>query len=719
MFRWLLPAVVVGVVVLGCGRVAEHTGSRGGGADGGASADAGASNTYTSVLQTKGIKNIDLLFVIENSPSMADKQAVLTNTIPDLVQRLVNPPCVDDVAADLEQAAPDPTTLCPAHSHRAIIGAYDFHVGVITTSLGGKTCPAVDGMSLEQEEADDHAHLVATRPRFAAAWNANPGALPPTPEGFLVFDTVSTSLTAFNASFQAMTAAAGEHGCDVQAPLEAAYRFLADTAPLTGASASCLGNGAPCTGPVIDDALLSQRSAFLRPDSAVAIVFVADGDDHSMSADGTPYPTARYVNAFSNERVCTSRADLDARASCPDLDGDGRPDVVDNPLFSGPSGVPRDKSLLFVAGIVGVPYQDIRSDIDEAGEPYDTSSLHYRTASQLQENDTWKTILGVVGPDGVAVPPTDALMIESTTPRTGFDGETPPRPLAPPEAGYVANPVNGHEWRNPGNADPQYACIFRLPLSRDCAVVASGPEPHSACDCTAVVPGDANPLCQDDSGAYTTIQRFGKAYPSLRELTVLQHLGNGAVVASMCSRNLVDVTRQDYGYRPVLDPIVARFKQTFPGECLPNAIAPLPDLDHPGKTVAPCTVTEARPNPDGSIHCDPSRGRFDVPPESIATVFADLRAQGVCDGDGQAPCATYSLCRIQESDASCHMSGYPGPSTPPGWCFVDPDDVSTDNPALVDKCPVEEKRALIFVDPRWDTPVMNDARVLVTCSKRD
>src|SRR5205823_1600708 len=130
-----------------------------------------------------------------------------------------------------------------------------------------------------------------------------------------------------------------------------------------------------------------------------------------------------------------------------------------------------------------------------------------------------------------------------------------------------------------------------------------------------------------------TTQRFGKAYPSVRELSVLRGLGKEAVVASLCARNLSDPTRQDYGYRPAFDRIADRLRSSLIGTCLPKTIRPLPDPNDPNKTVAPCTVTEARPDPDGSIRCDPSRGRLDVQLDDAAMVRAELHAQGVCDGD--------------------------------------------------------------------------------------
>src|SRR5207248_842992 len=41
------------------------------------------------------VSKIDLLFMIDNSSSMADKQFILSQAVPDLVTRLVDPVCVN------------------------------------------------------------------------------------------------------------------------------------------------------------------------------------------------------------------------------------------------------------------------------------------------------------------------------------------------------------------------------------------------------------------------------------------------------------------------------------------------------------------------------------------------------------------------------------------------------------------------------------------------
>jgi tRNA pseudouridine synthase 10 len=55
------------------------------------------------------------------------------------------------------------------------------------------------------------------------------------------------------------------------------------------------------------------------------------------------------------------------------------------------------------------------------------------------------------------------------------------------------------------------------------------------CDCTDFG-GDSfqNPLCQAPGGAFDTTQRYAKAYPSLRQLQVLNDYGANSIVASIC-----------------------------------------------------------------------------------------------------------------------------------------------------------------------------------------
>src|SRR5579863_4748339 len=53
------------------------------------------STNFTNVLHNTAVDKIDLLFMIDNSASMGDKQKLLANAVPDMITRLVTPNCVD------------------------------------------------------------------------------------------------------------------------------------------------------------------------------------------------------------------------------------------------------------------------------------------------------------------------------------------------------------------------------------------------------------------------------------------------------------------------------------------------------------------------------------------------------------------------------------------------------------------------------------------------
>ena len=77
--------------------------------------------------------------------------------------------------------------------------------------------------------------------------------------------------------FTSLLADTGVHGCGFTAPLEAWYRFLVQPDPYDQITKN--GTRAAYTG--VDATILQQRHDFLRPDSAVAIVLVANENDRS------------------------------------------------------------------------------------------------------------------------------------------------------------------------------------------------------------------------------------------------------------------------------------------------------------------------------------------------------------------------------------------------------------------------------------------------------
>ena len=66
-------------------------------------------------------------------------------------------------------------------------------------------------------------------------------------------------------------------------------------------------------------------------------------------------------------------------------------------------------------------------------------------------------------------------------------------------------------------------------------------------------------MCQDPTtGAYSTLQHRGKAYPGQRHVQIARELGDNAVLSSICARNTQDSTRADYVYRPTVAALVTR-----------------------------------------------------------------------------------------------------------------------------------------------------------------
>ena len=82
------------------------------------------------------------------------------------------------------------------------------------------------------------------------------------------------------------------------------------------------------------------------------------------------YPTQRYVNALTKPLVENRARQL-----------------VPNPIFVGETGNQRPKSQVVLAGIVGVPWQDIATDASREGP-----NLEYMNADELKNS-------GPLGPD--------------------------------------------------------------------------------------------------------------------------------------------------------------------------------------------------------------------------------------------------------------------------------------------------------------------------------
>ena len=253
------------------------------------------------------------------------------------------------------------------------------------------------------------------------------------------------------------------------------------------------------------------------------------------------YPVDRYVQAFSSPMIA-----------------DRAGNIVPNPIFSDlnpmdPVTTIRGPQQVLLAGIVGVPWQDIARDKTDLKKGF-KNAAELAVAIAPNGPTTWDVILG---DSATNKKPLDPLMLETYLKRTGTNPITGDMLVNATMA--LGNPINGHEWTIAQN-DLQYACITALlaGTERDCTDTSL-----ASCDCTNA--NNDNPLCLEDPVNFNrrTLQVRMKAYPGLRHLAVLKGLGDQALVGSICPAQLVDMsnTATDFGYQPTLDGIAAWVKR--------------------------------------------------------------------------------------------------------------------------------------------------------------
>ncbi len=703
------------------------------------------SNLYVEAVRNDAIHKLDLLFMIDNSRSMGDKQKLLAEAVPQLVDRLVVPRCVTETGEAHPRASVD--EACPAGQHPEFRAVRDIHVAVITSSLGAHgasregSCSDAD----EQPRGDDHGLLLPKVRPGLASYNET---------GFLAWDPdrkhtppgESDSAT-LGRQFGSMVEAAGEDGCGFEASLESWYRFLIDPEPPLAVGVE--DGHSVVQG--VDQRVIEQRAAFLRPDSLVAIVMLTDENDCSIRDEAYGHwlanrrqqmPRATSACEKDPNDPCCGACSSGTQPNCPPVESDPRcakdalpidgddsnlrcmqnkrrfgydflypvqryidgltrdlvPQrstgaLVENPLFAAAPGKSRrDKSMVYLAGIVGVPWQDIADAASLAGP-----GLRYLSPEELTLRARWDVIVGDAAKNQL---PSDPFMHESSAPRSGTNPITGDAIVAETSMNPQANAINGHEQVDRQD-DLQYACTFALTEPEPCT--------SDACDCEAPDPrlptqGDATrnrPLCQPPGGGAPQVtQYFGKAYPGLRQLEVLKGIGGSAIVASICPKVLVK-GQPGYGYEPAVDAIVARLKDALLGRCLPRPLAVDPQTGR-----LPCVVVEVS---EPAAGCSCGDHRTPASPDAARLVRMQMQDRGACGTVGTPSCASFCFCELAQAEGpvldDC-LKNEAGSATP-GYCYVDPFGSTPDaNPELVKDCG-GGKQLLRFVGPKTPTPGAN------------
>ncbi|AKT36004.1 hypothetical protein [Chondromyces crocatus] len=734
-------------------------------------------STIVERINQSSVDKIDLVLAIDNSASMADKQAILAEAVPDLVKGLLNPLCISTSDADPLDVGPLGT--CPDGFEREFDPVLDVHIGIISSSIGGY---GGDGCSKSLSASNnDHGRLLA---RSSAGGTAENDLAPKTYEGklFLAWDPEQKKVppaqvsnpgdgeadlevpsdkdlndTALIPMLTDMVIGVGQEGCGFEASLESWYRFLVDPEPY--ATLTVVDRVATPQG--LDDELLRQRADFLRPDSLLAIIMLTDENDCSIREGSQYYLAATYSNNYRlpkartecatnpNDPCCFScgqkKAECPADPACfpggddtkdplPHSVDDDRPnlrcfdqkrrfgidflypvsrytdaltrvqvqnrkgEMVPNPIFSNLSGKPgniRDPGLVFFAGIVGVPWQDIARDPADLKKGFKSSDELNEKVGSL--GNTWEAILG---DPANYVPPADPFMRESIVPRSGSNPITGDAIVqgSDPQDPNTYNQINGTEWST-NNDDLQFACIFPLKASTPCPPGAQG------CDCNK---SPNIPLCTGPGGGKT--QEYAKAYPGLRPLQLIKSIGSQGIVGSVCPAQLTEPLETDFGYRPAIGAIIERLKQALGGQCLPRSLVP----DKDGQVS--CLIIEAR-NSQGACSCDPATGRNVTLDENKAAERAIAEDPFAKESGWDCFCEITQL----RGDALgvCQNDEREDPRGPDGqlingWCYVDATTTPPlGNVNLVAGCDVTQKRLIRFVG---EAESASGATTFITCA---
>jgi hypothetical protein len=659
---------------------------------------------FQAVIAEGAVKRLDLLFVIDNSGSMGDKQDYLSRAVPDLISRLVSPYCVD----------PNDTTKFVGQSMNGQCASgqlefppvHDMHIGIVSSSLGkrgGDLCDPNPSQGTPNPHDDDQAHLLnrtgnADAPTGLLGWfpnvTANDGESPTS--GVPPVTDANTLV----GDFQDMVAKTGQDGCGIESQLESWYRFLAQPDPYD--SIAVQNGAAQWQG--YDAALLKQRHDFLRPDSLLAIVDLTDENDSEIDVRSYPgTPVAGHVMMQSQTgpirgtSACMTNPMDPACTSCAasGTSGDpecqkGRYDPNNDPQgFSNVRHVHMKQSYgldfqypigRYVQALTKNKVPDRRSEYPSGAQTYkgldpkaatctnpifaqnlpDGSNTDPDALCNLQVGSRKPDLVYYAHIGGV---PADLLHFDPTDPQAGALSDADWQkilgndPTTYDFTGMDPRMAENFRMRLIGGAstwDLDYACTFDLATPRDCT---NNPECFD-CPTTAMSPDPSKwPLCDPND---PTKQTKAKAYPTVRELLLAKLLGSQGVVSSICPIHVTEQGAGDplYGYRPAVRAIVDRLKASLVGQCLPHQIVP----DTQG--AVPCLVIASLANT--SQTCDPGKGLAPLDAATLAQLQTSLAGQSNADA---LDTAQHTVCAVSQLSGGDLSGGKCTSSSKAGWCY--------------------------------------------------
>jgi len=347
---------------------------------------------FTVGYNTTTIDKIDILFDIDNSSSMGDKQNYLQAAVPDLITRLVSPNCVDamgnPITANGVQLVADSTGACTMGTAE-FPPVHDMHIGVVTSSLGPRgttsicqtsTTPGATpsyyneytsgsyltyvsdsannqfpGLNSISKNNDDQAHLI-NRTDPPSAPNGTPSPLPSgnflawvppgsmdtaPPNGSGTVESVAANLTG---DFQSLVIGSQAYGCGIESQLETWYRFLIQPDPYASIATTTKNQLLYASWDGLDSTILQQRADFLRPDSLVLIVVLTDEDDSEIDVRTIGGVGVNYLdNNFQpplGTTACAQSPGSSACTSCAFGTANNDPNCMMNPAVYTSSAAP-------------------------------------------------------------------------------------------------------------------------------------------------------------------------------------------------------------------------------------------------------------------------------------------------------------------------------------------------------------------------------------------
>jgi hypothetical protein len=347
---WALASACTGTVSTTPGKSGSDAGDVDGSGSGGAGIDAGLSDgqggqegsvvlhldsgTHDGGTLATSSK-IDILIDIDNSASMGDKQDFLKAAIPDLINSLINPSCVNSTGAVVGVSS---NGVCATGS-LSFAPVHDMHIGIITSALGARGGDVCNPAAMAQApfsnlsaHNDDSAHLINRSLTYASSGvSATEGTVPdlaPTPKDEFIYwfpggagmtagaGTPITDSTQLVRDVEQVVGGAGVYGCGIESQLESWYRFLVQPDPYQTISVGTgVGSMAQWVG--VDATIIQQRHDFLRPDSLVSIIVLSDENDSEIDVRSLGGAGYNWMSAsFDPPRGTTACATTPGSASC-------------------------------------------------------------------------------------------------------------------------------------------------------------------------------------------------------------------------------------------------------------------------------------------------------------------------------------------------------------------------------------------------------------------